>query len=743
MITGEWNYTSYAVASAFQVPVAALMDVSHQIKGDYSAWTPRSGQVLGTLTTPLSPAPVKYQVDLPIVPQAAQVDLDNDGQTDDGVMIYALTVSTNLVGDSYLEQNEQLGFTSYLSDPQTGAIREGTFLIYAPNSEQGFPSSAGADKQFFTADDPSVAVPGGYTLVTLASDGSVTFNRSFEARMDIREPAAYASPNFAEQGILESYNSLIDVLKVRYSFTQLRGLDWEQIRQEYLPQVQAADAAGDMAAYYGALWDLAQSIKDSHVQVTSSDAATRLANLKRIRQPAQATLGARVSELSDGRFIITFVAADTPAAQAGWQFGTEIISVDGVPMNEYVDTLPYFSPESTAEGIRVARMQNALTFAEGSSVTVEYRLSGGSETRSATLTSGDYANAPDTPLATRESISFKALENGYGYIQWTAFNDLLYKIAVWEKFLATFHDAPGIVVDLRGNVGGNVGLLNTLAAYLFSADKPLPMHWIDTYVFDEQKNDLVREFATDYVLSAPKPELAYSGKVVVLVDENSASAAEYFPQLLQRNQRALVVGEHGTDGAGGVIERVSLPGGITFQFTKGRSVFAGTDELNLEGKGVTLDVRVPITEENERAKLDGRDPVLEAAVTTLNEQIASAGAAKLTSGTWKWTAWGSPDGKLVNVEKPDAYSVQFGTDGTFTMQADCNQVGGTYTSGAGSALTITFGPATTAECGADSQSEEFIKFMGAAQSFAFQNGQLVIVLDPQSGAVALALDPAE
>jgi hypothetical protein len=32
-----------------------------------------------------------------------------------------------------------------------------------------------------------------------------------------------------------------------------------------------------------------------------------------------------------------------------------------------------------------------------------------------------------------------------------------------------------------------------------------------------------------------------------------------------------------------------------------RSVFAGTDEVNLEAKGVTLDVRVPITEENERA----------------------------------------------------------------------------------------------------------------------------------------------
>ena len=36
----------------------------------------------------------------------------------------------------------------------------------------------------------------------------------------------------------------------------------------------------------------------------------------------------------------------------------------------------------------------------------------------------------------------------------------------------------------------------------------------------------------------------------------------------------------------------------------------GTDEVNLEGKGVTLDVRVPVTEEGERAKRDGRRSVL-------------------------------------------------------------------------------------------------------------------------------------
>jgi C-terminal processing protease CtpA/Prc len=46
-------------------------------------------------------------------------------------------------------------------------------------------------------------------------------------------------------------------------------------------------------------------------------------------------------------------------------------------------------------------------------------------------------------------------------------------------------------------------------------------------------NDLVKEAADEYMLSAPTPSLAYGGPVALLVNEGSASAAEYMPQFLQ------------------------------------------------------------------------------------------------------------------------------------------------------------------------------------------------------------------
>ena len=67
-----------------------------------------------------------------------------------------------------------------------------------------------------------------------------------------------------------------------------------------------------------------------------------------------------------------------------------------------------------------------------------------------------------------------------------------------------------------------------------------------------------------------------------------------------------------------------MPFGIVFHYTKGRAYFAGTDEMNLEGTGVTPDVRVPTTVETVEAKLAGEDPVLDAGLEVLFDKARQA-----------------------------------------------------------------------------------------------------------------------
>ncbi|MEZ4640520.1 MAG: S41 family peptidase, partial [Caldilineaceae bacterium] len=615
IVTGEWSYSNFAVASVIQEPVVALLDIGPRLQGDYN-FIPRTSQILGLLTSPMTPSPATYQVMIPQTPAGSSVDLDNDSELDAGVQVYQLIVGTNMVGDSYLEQLEQDGYSSVLSDPRTGALTQGTLLVYAPDDAQGFPRGAGDDGVLFTGDDPAVSLPAGYTLVSFNTDGDVSFDRAQNAVMNTLEPPSEMSPDFSDQGITDSFNSLIDVLAQRYSYTELRNLDWEAIRAEYLPQIEAAEAADSIEDYYVALYDLAMSIRDSHVAVSTRSFGIGTAPVIRVLQQLNGSLGAGVVELSDGRFIVNYVDPSGPAAEAGWVFGTEIVSVDGAPLAERIATMPLFDPESTPEGIRLAQIGYALSFPAGAETTIEYRQPGETELKSIAMTAAEGAATSDasTAAAPRPEISFETLPSGYGYIQWDAFNDPLYKLAVWEKFLSTVKTAPGIILDMRNNVGGSQSLFMTLASYLFTEDAPAQMHWIDEAFYDETVGDFVTYFQADADLYSPKPELTYTGIVVVLVNENTVSSGEYFPQFLQNQGRAIIVGQHGTDGAGGPVERASLPGEITFQFTKGRTFFAGTDELNLEAKGVTLDVRVPVTEESVQAVLAGEDPVLDAAI---------------------------------------------------------------------------------------------------------------------------------
>ncbi len=735
--TGEWNYTAAAVATHYLEPVAVLMDMSGPIQRDYTQWAPRSGQIMGSLTRPLAPAPTAYRVDLPVQPNGASVDVDNDGETDTGVQIFAAVLGTNLVGDSYLEQVEQEGFRSYLNDPQTGDIRKGTLLVYAPDDAQGFPSSAGEDGVFFTADDPAVGLPAGWTLATLGEDGKVSFDRSRSAMMNILEAAAYASPDFSNQGILESFNSLIDLLAVRYSYTDLRGLDWEQIRQEYLPRVEAADKAGDFAAYYTAMNDLALSIKDAHVYLYTNVVANKAAASKPIDQAFGAGLGVEVKELSDGTVVVTYLDPEGPGAKAGWQAGIEIVSVDGVPINDRINTLPLVSSAGNPEVIRLEQTKLALAFPAGAETTIEYRQPGESKVQGVTLTAveGALVNAPK-PAVDDTDISFKNLGDGIWYVQWKMFRDPLYKIAVWEKLLSEVQGATGLIIDMRHNGGGATDLLYTLASYLFTADDPAKLHWIDNYTYDEKAGGLVKEFAADRTLSSPRHDLTFSGAVAVLVGEGSASAAEYLPQFLQRQGRAIVVGEHGTEGAGGYPEQVAMPGDFTFFFTKGRTYFAGTEELNLEAKGVDLDVRVPISLEHEKAKQEGRDMVLEAAIAAVGEEAGRLAAERLPGTTWQlMTLLMAEDSGLQQAkpEDPQSYTITFEKDGAMSIQAGCNQVNAEYVLGSAGAITITpgaagsgsDGPATLVQCPDDALGEKFVAALGKITQFQ-TDGQSVV-----------------
>ncbi len=162
----------------------------------------------------------------------------------------------------------------------------------------------------------------------------------------------------------------------------------------------------------------------------------------------------------------------------------------------------------------------------------------------------------------------------------------------WQA-IDELHDAPALIIDLRGNPGGVFPVRKAIASQLVG-ERALFMRY--------QLRDEVQEAYLDVVADP------YRGLVVILVDELSASSSEEFAGSLQALGRATIVGSP-TPGRCLVSNIVQLPGGGVLSYPFGQS--QTPDGRVLEGNGVVPDVEVGL---DRHLLLQGIDTQLEAAI---------------------------------------------------------------------------------------------------------------------------------
>ena len=190
----------------------------------------------------------------------------------------------------------------------------------------------------------------------------------------------------------------------------------------------------------------------------------------------------------------------------------------------------------------------------------------------------------------------RRLDHGIGYIRFNHFAE-----PVVEPFVTALSEmryAQGLVIDLRGNSGGYLKVLDTLAAYLLTEKRVL---------YTVEFRDAIIERAITPV------ENAYDGPIVILIDVLSTSCSELFSGSLQDISRAGIIGER-TSGYLLIADWMELPNGDSFMYTIGQP--CTSSGISIEGKGVEPDVTVEL---DRRSLLQGKDPQLERAVGLLKK----------------------------------------------------------------------------------------------------------------------------
>ena len=599
-IVGSFSYSNDILTDYYVEQAVALVDMYGFVIRDKEWEIPVASQTLGYLKLDMDTQTGTYTVQLPARPTATQVDVDNDGNEDAGVQIFAVSYWPNLTGGPYsVGDDRSTGWPTYLASIITDTENEdeiigGNLIVWAPDSNQKFPSGFGEDGKLFTEDDPVSPIPQGYTIVNLDSE---PFSQTKEPTpsLTLYEPKDIAIKDFSNLSYTEAFDKMFEIVRKEYAFNGIEGKapDWDALYAEIKPRIEKAEADNDPDAFALALRDFTWAFKDGHVGMSMTQSL-----YDQFLRETEGGYGFAIRELDDGRFIVTYLMEDGPAAKAGIELKAEITAFNGVPISEALATVkPWSLPMSTDKAIRYQQARYLLRAQPGDEADITFINPDGEET-TVTLTAiseresfsvtSIYADAPEYVLP----VEFEILDSGVGYVRINSnYDDLNLIIRLFERALKTFEEAdvPGIIIDMRYNSGGApLGL----AGFLY--DKEITMGQLEYY--SEKTGQFEPEGLPEKVY--PNETQYHFDKEVLLVGQACYSACEIESYGFSQVPGMIVIGESPSGGTEAEVARGQfvLPDNLTLQIPTGRFVLPD-GSIFLEGQGVQPTLRVPVNEE--------------------------------------------------------------------------------------------------------------------------------------------------
>jgi C-terminal processing protease CtpA/Prc len=392
-------------------------------------------------------------------------------------------------------------------------------------------------------------------------------------------------------------------VKKHYYDPKLHGVDWEANVKAADQRIEAASSLNHALSEIAAALD---SLNDSHTFFLPPS------------RPYKHDYGWRIQMVGDKCFVMQVrPQSDADAKQV--KRGDQILSINGFPttrdnlwrMNYVFDVLrPQPSLRVTFRGanrepkevqviaaMRQTKKVKNLTIINGSDI---WDLIRESET-AAHLGRARWAEAGEDVAI----LKFPGFHFNEGEI-----DDIIKKA----------RKRKALIVDLRGNPGGSVETLKWFLGGIFDKDVKVG----DRVTRDDSKP----------LVAKSRRQNAYSGKLVVLVDSESASASELFARVVQLEKRGIVLGDK-TAGAVMESKRYSYKHGVETVAFYGAAItdadLVMTDGKSLELTGVTPDEFLLPTASD---LASGRDPVLAHAVELCGAKMTPEAAGALFPFEW-------------------------------------------------------------------------------------------------------------
>lgn len=348
--------------------------------------------------------------------------------------------------------------------------------------------------------------------------------------------------------------------------------------KEFKPLFEAYDSI--MSEYYddidskelvdGALTGLLESLGDKHSMYFNKE------NKEEFDAELSGSyygIGAQIQLTSDNNVKIVKIFNDSPAQKAGLQVGDIFLSIDGV----------------STEGMNVTEVATKLKSSEVKTAKIKI-LRDNKEL--------DFKVKKEN--VTMFSVSSEMLDDKIGYISVSIFGQKTYDQFKDALEKLEKDNMNSLIIDLRGNTGG----------YLYTVTNMLEL-FIDkgNVLYKMQTNLGVQEYKSN-----SKSNRNYN--IVLLVDEQSASASEIMASAMKEKYSATLVGKK-TYGKGTVQTTKDLSNGSMIKYTIEK--WLTPSDKNIDGEGITPDYDIDMNKEYTNNPIKENDSQLIKAIEILRK----------------------------------------------------------------------------------------------------------------------------
>ncbi len=414
--------------------------------------------------------------------------------------------------------------------------------------------------------------------------------------VDFRNELPYDQTSYPDCGVrLLSLFRYWNMVHFFFPYRYLTGEDWNKVLHEFVPEFCHARSAIE---YQLTCLKLISRIHDSHAYL-----------LKNIPREIDSFKGEYFAPFRatflEGKLVVKecFTKNDTYNTGSNEvKVGDVISKIDGVPVDELVKNyLPITSASNYETQLReLCYYKGHLLRHRTPNMAIETMREGRTETKDVLCIRYD----EKTYLAhypVHDTRPWKIMKGNIGYV----FPENL-KEDDLDSMKVAFKDTKGIIFDLR--CYPSVFMIYTYGAWLKQKRSPFcfatvpDVHYPGYFEY------------TNAQMNGDSTGIHYTGKVVIIVNEETQSLGELTAMAIRSVRGAKILGSK-TAGADGYVSPITLPGGIKTQIS-GLGVM-NLDSTETQRAGVQIDNLVYPTIKGFKA---GRDELLEAAVEMVSSK---------------------------------------------------------------------------------------------------------------------------